>query len=326
MRNLRSFTFLGLAVLLALLFVLPAGAAQKAMFGGKAVPGGVYLYTDQTQTTGDIYFVDDSGTDAAGYGKSPNSPVATIDYAISLCTEGQGDTIYVMPGHAETVTSAITMDVAGVSIIGLGYGSSRPTVTPNGAIDALTITAADCRVENIVFAVPGTDEQTADINIAAARAVVKDTVHHGSTGSNNKVAIITITSAGHDFLIDGARIYNDTVECGYGIRIEGAAKRGVIRGVMVYDSIGFTYGALADEATALGLFVDRCVFSNAKADTVCIDFDHNTTGITRDTFANGRNTTILSNISTGTGMAFYETYGVEEASKNGMLMPAVDAD
>ena len=41
---------------------------------------------------------------------------------------------------------------------------------------------------------------------------------------------------------------------------------------------------------------------------------------------NGRHTTIQSNVTPGTGMAFHETYGVEEAAKNGLLMPAVDAE
>lgn len=316
-----------IAALLAVAMVVAPAFAARDMFGGGRVPGGIYLYTDQTQTTGDVFWVDDSGTDAAGYGKNPDSPVATIDYAIGLCTAGQGDTIYVMPGHAETVATAITVDVQGVRIIGLGHGrAGTPTITGNGTIDAMTITAADVLVENLIFAAPSTDAQTADINIAAARVTVKDTVHHGSTTAKNKVAIITVTAAGHDFVLDGVTIYNDTVECPYGILLEGAAKRGVIRGVNVYDSIGFTYGSLTDAATALGLLVERCVFSNAKADTVCVAFSNNTTGITRDTFVNGRHTTITSNLDEGTGMAFYETYVVEEAAKNGLLEPVVDAN
>jgi len=89
---------------------------------------------------------------------------------------------------------------------------------------------------------------------------------------------------------------------------------------------GFTGGCLSDEATALMLYVHNCTLSNAKADTVVAEFGNNTTGVMRDCFINGRHTTIASNITTGTGMAFYETYVVEEAAKNALLMPAVDAE
>lgn len=122
------------------------------------------------------------------------------------------------------------------------------------------------------------------------------------------------------------RIYNDTVECVGGISLEGAAKRVVVRNVVFQDSIGFTNGALYDGATALQLLIDKCVLSNAKADTVVLELGNNTTGVCRDTFVNGRHSTIASNITTGTGMAFYETYVVEEAAKNALLMPAVDAE
>lgn len=299
--------------------------ATKNAFFSRKIPGGVYLFEDQSLTTGSRFFVDDSGSATNG-GLTPDDPINTIDAAIGKCTAGAGDVIYVMPGHAESVATSITCDVAGVSIIGLGAGNLRPTITTTAATDCITITANDVRIENLIFAAPGIDAVTADINIAAARCVVRNTVHHGSTTEKNKVDIITITAAGHDALLDGVRIYNDTVEVVGGIVLEGAAKRVVIRDCVVQDSVGFTNGALTDEATALQLTVEDCVFSNAKADTVCVEFSNNTTGVMRNCFINGRHTTIQSNLTPGTGMAFYETYGVEEAAKNGLLMPAVDAE
>lgn len=287
--------------------------------------GGVYAIEDLGNSTGERFFVDSSGS-ATNPGTNPDAPISTIDAAIAKCTAGQGDIIYVMPGHAETVTAAITMDVAGVSIIGLGEGGLRPIVTPNGVIDAVTITAADCRVENVEFAIPGTDAQTADINIAAAGAVIKDTVHHGSTTALNKVDIITITAAGHDAKILGSVIYNDVVEVVAGITLEGAAKRVWIEDVVVHDSVGFTSGAIRDSATALQLTLKNCIFTNAKADTVVAEFGNNTTGVAFNCFWNGRHTTIASNVTPGTGMNFFNCLGVEEAAKNAIAIPAVDAD
>jgi hypothetical protein len=81
-------------------------------------------------------------------------PFSTIDYAIGQCTANRGDIIMVMPGHAETVDAAtdIVMDVAGISIIGLGAGSKRPTLTFSVAATAnIPITAANMTVKNILF-------------------------------------------------------------------------------------------------------------------------------------------------------------------------------
>src|SRR5690349_3795433 len=102
--------------------------ARTALFS-RHQPGGVFTVDDLAEHPGDIYFVGSGvtgATDAAGYGKTPDAPFATLDYAIGQCTASQGDVIYLLPGHTET-TTAIALDVAGVRIIGLGWGRIRPT-------------------------------------------------------------------------------------------------------------------------------------------------------------------------------------------------------
>ena len=277
-------------------------------------------------TTGTVFFVDDSGSNSYA-GTDPSEPFADLDYAIGRCTANVGDIIFLMPGHAESNATVITADVAGISIIGLGRGGQRPVFTVTGTVDAITVTAADVLIENVEFAIPGIDAVTADINVAGAGCVIKDTVHHGSTGSENKVEIITLATGADDCHIDGALIYNDTVEVVGGIVIEAALKRLLIENVVVHDSIGFTNGSLSDEATALQLTIRNCVFSNAKADTVVLDLGNNTTAIVMNTYVNGAHTTLASNISTGNAVAFFECYTCDESkSKNGILNPAVDAD
>jgi len=116
-------------------------------------------------TTGNVFFVDDSGSDNNS-GEDPGQPFATLDYAIGQCTASQGDTIVLMPGHAET-TTAIALDVVGVKIVGLGIGADRPTITATtGASDLIDITAANCTLENfrLVGAASGC---TALVDVAA---------------------------------------------------------------------------------------------------------------------------------------------------------------
>lgn len=116
-------------------------------------------------TTGNVFFVDDSGSDSYD-GKSPERPMATLDAAIGLCTASQGDVIVVMPGHAETAATQVTCDIAGVRIIGLGIGRNRPTITAHAsAVDCFNVTAANVSIENI--RIIGAADCTALINIAA---------------------------------------------------------------------------------------------------------------------------------------------------------------
>jgi hypothetical protein len=64
------------------------------------------------------------------------------------------DTVYLAAGHAETISSstALTLSVAGMTIVGLGTGSIRPTITLDTATTAtINVTAANVRLENVVF-------------------------------------------------------------------------------------------------------------------------------------------------------------------------------
>jgi len=104
-------------------------------------------------TTGDVYFVH-SSTGSNGYdGKEPSRPKATIDQAVNLCTASQGDVIIVMPGHAETISAAtsLVLDVAGISIIGLGHGRNRPVLSFSATASRIPISAANILVSGLVF-------------------------------------------------------------------------------------------------------------------------------------------------------------------------------
>lgn len=275
-------------------------------------------------TKGTYFFVHSGTGSASNDGLSPSTPLATIDSAINKCTASAMDVIIVLPGHSETVTAAITADIAGISIIGLGEGLQRPSVTGNGTIDAITVTAANVTIANLYFPAPSTDDQTADINIAAAGCVVRDTLHIGSTTAKNKTDIITIAATGNDFILDGVRIYNVTVDVVGGISLEGACARGTIRNCVIQGT--FSTAALMDEAAATLLTIRGNIIKNTKAATAVIDFTNNSTGVMSFNHVSGRHTTLASNITTGNAMDFFENRVVEEAAVNGAISPAADTD
>jgi hypothetical protein len=123
---------------------------------------GVPVVPDESDeiVTGNVYFVCATakgkwiaGVDDPSYG-TITKPFASIDYAIGKCTANQGDVIYVLPGHTESVAEAggIAIDVAGISIIGLGSGSLRPTITLGTADTAsITMSAANTTIKNFIF-------------------------------------------------------------------------------------------------------------------------------------------------------------------------------
>jgi hypothetical protein len=104
--------------------------------------------------TGNVFYVD-SATGSATYdGKDKTHAKATLDSAIALCTANNGDIIYVMQGHAENwdTTDSADLDVAGITIIGLGDGNdTMPTFTFTDTDGELVIGAVNITIKNLAF-------------------------------------------------------------------------------------------------------------------------------------------------------------------------------
>jgi len=121
---------------------------------------------------GQVYHVDNGHTNTSdnNTGKSPDRPMATINAAMAKTTAGNGDVVVLAEGHAETISSAALspdMDVAGVTVIGLGVGASRPTFTFTHVDAEYNFSAASCRVYNVLLA-NNIDNQKIVVDINAA--------------------------------------------------------------------------------------------------------------------------------------------------------------
>lgn len=188
---------------------------KSPLFVRKQV-GGVFLATDESETTGEIFFVHSgTGTNAAGGGRNPDKPLATIDYAIGLCTASKGDRIYVMPGHAETIVAAggITADVAGISIIGLGNGSNRPTITMGTATTAtFLVSAIDVKVRGLNF-VNAIDSLGTFLDLTAGSTEIED-CKFTTASTFEAVCFISLTTTKDDFAIRRCQFYQPTDPAG----------------------------------------------------------------------------------------------------------------
>lgn len=109
-------------------------------------------------TTGSIFYVDSVGGQAANTGLASDEALTTIDAAVALCAADKGDIIYVLPGHVESLGNAqIDLDVAGISVIGLGHGSARPRIDYDNANSSINIGANGVILKNITLRPSVTD-------------------------------------------------------------------------------------------------------------------------------------------------------------------------
>lgn len=255
---------------------------------------------------------------------------STIANAVSASSGGggasRGDTIYVMPGHAETYTAALTLSVIGISVIGLGNGNLRPTLTGNFAGDCVNITAANVLFENFRFAAPGTDEQTSFINVAAAGVTLRNIRGIGSTTSKNVVDCITIASGADDLTIDDVRIYNSVVAVNSFISIEAAVARLSLTNILCFGDV--VTGGLIDAATATQMFMENVRIAVVGTTVPAATLDSNPTGMARNCFFSGTHGTLATNGNLGNAIRSDNVKVLEETdnSKSGAIIPAVDVD
>lgn len=222
---------------------------------------------------GDTYFVDSATGSSAYDGLSWSKPKATLAQAVALATAG--DVIYVAAGHSETLAAAVTLSTAGVTIIGMGEGNKRPAFV-GGAIDYVSMEAADCVVENLKFTTPSASAGVF-VNIAAARCVARGCKFEQGA---NCVDAITITAAGELPIIEK----NEVIVGANGphdfILFEGVVDRPIIRFNYVLGSDGtnpYDDGVINIDSNAItNPIVYRNIFLGGNQTTTVIANDSST--------------------------------------------------
>lgn len=158
----KIFTILAIIALMAVIaLALPTlGVPNASWRSDSVVSNPLYKWAvevtklveaGQQLGTGKVFYVD-SGVTTEGNGTTWETAKDTIDEAIALCTDSRGDVIFVAQGHAETfITESLDCDVIGVTIIGCGNGSLRPTITYGHANAEVAIGADNVTIKNMRF-------------------------------------------------------------------------------------------------------------------------------------------------------------------------------
>ena len=285
--------------------------------------------------SGNIWWVD-SNAAQTGDGKF-NRPFATIDIAINHCAVG--DTILVKAGHAETLTTAtgLVPDVAGVSIIGLGTGTLRPTLTFSTNTTAnIPVSAANVTFENILF-VCNKAALVSFITIAAAPEFCVNNCEFRDTTSilNAKVCVTTTITVN----ADGFRFTNNKV---YSLGTTAGTTMIVIAGTMDRCTINdnLFIGAVLDNTAVLlehgalnvtGLEMARNKVYRPNTDTASGAMLVKTTatantGLVYENYVGCLDVTGVILLTVGSDYSPFENYVTGEVDKSGWLIPAAGSD
>lgn len=186
-------------------------------------------------TTGNIWFVSSTATGAAdrvGKGKAPGTPFATLAYAVLAANSAngvranKGDVIIVMPGHAETISAAgtVTIDVAGLTILGVGVGSARPTFNFTATASTFLLTAANTIIDNCLFT-GGIDAIVSAIVVSAADCSLTNCEFRDVTG---QATLGILTTAGANRLRIAGHLHSGDSAAGADAAIRIVGGTGIV--------------------------------------------------------------------------------------------------
>ena len=170
------------------------------VFSARAPGGQPILYN--ADQAGDVFFVYATDGASTNGGTSWNDAMATIDQGVNKAAASNGDIVIVHPAHTEDLgaDSAIDIDKAGVSVIGIRHGRLMPTLDVTAEAGDCKLAAAGVTIQNLRFT-GGIDIITGCIEVSAADCSILDCEFRDVTGQATD-AIIT-TAAADRLLIDG---------------------------------------------------------------------------------------------------------------------------
>ena len=304
--------------------------ARTALYSRKT-PGGILAFEDMNLSTGNRFYVDSVNGDSGNSGTSPDDALVTVDAAIAKCTADKGDIIYVAATHAETgdTTSQelFDVDVAGVSIIGLGQGDQRPTFTFTEDSVTVVLGASSCRLSNLRFVSNITDHVTTlEIEAAAVGATVENCYFTDSGTALDCLVFVSIEADADrlrfiDNHFDGFT-GGEATDC---LLFAGGSDSTIISGNLAsgdWKTGGFVN---ASAAACLGLIIiDNTVVNQDVAVGICYKGNASSTGLIARNMLNGSiaATEALSEIS---AMHVNQNYMSDAVALTGIISAGVTA-
>lgn len=266
---------------------------------------------------GEVFFVSNAdvlldknqsvaGVDQAG-GGTFQRPFRTIDFANGQCTADRGDIIFAMPGHVETIdaAAALDLDIAGVSVIGIGRGTKQPRLDFTDAAGTVEVNADNITIHNINFHanVPAISPGLSILTLATD-TVVQNCTFDVETTTTDEFAISINLGVGCDrTIIENCIIDQGLGDAAHAIKLVGATAGCTIKGNrIVGDYSVANIGGITTLSTEVYIednFLMQGGTANLNAQPV-IEMLTGTTGIVR-------NNDIVCDVATFAAMTVADT-------------------
>lgn len=288
--------------------------------------------------TGSVFFVcnatNANGSDS-NRGTDPSQPFSTLQAAINACTANKGDTIFVMPGHAETVTAtSIAANKAGISIIGVGNGTNRPTFTFGAAAATITVSAANVLFQNCRFVANFADVASAFTLTTAKETAVTDSDFLDTDSTHNFLCIVTTGATAND--ADGLAFNRNYV---YGLAATDGAVISVLGDnlrIQACDNVvdkaatnnaGHFITLAAKIVGGIRLLRNILTVVGSAGATVGVfgtGSGSTSSGVIADNYVWSLDTTTALLFTASTGIRFLQNFMSGAVDKSGTLFPAAD--
>jgi len=245
---------------------------------------------------------------------------------------GRGDTIYCLPGYTETIGAAdawSNLAATDVTLVGLGRGANRPTLSWTVAGSTVLFDTASFRMNNFILALEpttGSVNVAAPITVSAAGCAILNCKIAAGTDANNKITIgVTTTAAATDFefgwnIVRGAALATMTTF----LRLVGVANAYIHDNDIICGTTSAAVGPIQELTTACtGANISyNVVQNNAASSTGCITMDlASTTGWIANNFC--RNMTDGNNaqiVVTSGAVQLFQNFGVNNNNETGILL------
>lgn len=258
--------------------------------------------------------------------------VTTLGAGLARCRSGKNDVVFVLPGHAENVTSTtLTNLVPGTRVIGCGRGTNRPNFRWTATSSQLVMNDADCVFMNMIWRIEGAVVVKGIAITAANVAIIGCDIDVGTTASTNLATIgIEIGTAADNCLIQQNYIHS----------IAGATPTQVIAIAGVGDGATITQnkimaatsvvsvGVIDITAAATGLEISKNILQNrvASSETVISCGAHAITGVISDNYCASEAGTPVSDLielNAASLARCFQNFGTDTKNTSGLLTPAV---
>lgn len=264
---------------------------------------------------------------------------ASIDEAVGACRAGLGDEILVAPGYTETISTAtaLKLDVAGVTVRGLGVGSSRPTITLDTATTTtIPVSAANVKVENVILEADFADIVSFFTLTTANNFHLKGCYFKASEAAKNAKYVVdtdATTSNADGLTIEGCKWIEPDTATESMVKMDGDNFDVTIRDNFVQLGVKNNTPALMAIAAGKSVFnaqvVDNRVFRlNTDTATGAILVTTNqsdNSGVVARNFAQHADTAAELLVTASSGFGFFENYASGVAGASGYLLPAADS-